>query len=102
MIKYVYTVYDTETLLFSTPFFHKSVVEAVRDFVHAASVADSPIALYPDAFKLFEIATFDEESGLIDQYNQHKLVMNGNIAMARLQVRDDHEVSNVPPVQSRT
>lgn len=51
--------------LFSAPFTQKSVAEAVRSFASVANKEGSQISDYPNDFRLYRIAEFDEESGRV-------------------------------------
>lgn len=68
MKKVILCVKDTAARVFGTPFVVQAAAQGVRglrDEVNS-SEAKSDLARHPDDFELYEIGSFDEDSGLIE------------------------------------
>lgn len=74
MIQKVFAVYDSKACAFLQPFFSNSVGSAVRAFADASNEDKSPIARHPGDYQLYEIGTFDDNSGLLDAMVPTKLL----------------------------
>ena len=62
----IYTILDTVSEEYSTPFYSKNDDTAKRDFYN---VIDNPETLYgstPKDFKLYRVGSWDNETGLIN------------------------------------
>jgi len=67
MRKSIVVVKDTAARVFGTPFVVQAVAQAVRslrDEVNSKE-ATSDLARHPDDFELYEIGSFDEDTGVI-------------------------------------
>jgi len=62
-MKNVFSVYDTKAGVFSNPFFSTNKNTALRDFSSAYLDPASHISMYPHDFILYEIGTFNEDTG---------------------------------------
>lgn len=65
MLKYVYSVFDSKSRTFCNPFVSINQFTALRDFRSASNDPASDIAKYPEDFTLYQLASFDDESGLL-------------------------------------
>lgn len=79
MIMYVYSLRDSASALYGRPFFCVNVGHAVRGFSDQVNtpVVDgqqNDLFNHPDDFELFELGTFDDNTGLHDLYAQPKPV----------------------------
>lgn len=65
MIKVVCAVRDSASALFGQPFFVPSTAVAVRGFADAVRKAEdgSDLTKHPEDFILFELGSFDDETG---------------------------------------
>lgn len=72
MIQLVYAVYDSKAAVFATPFFVGAEALAVRAFARAANDKESQVGSFPEDFTLFQLATYNDESGVIMPLEQHK------------------------------
>lgn len=63
MLKLIYTILDTKAAAYLPPFYMRSNGEALRAFSDEISNGDSQIAKHPEDFILFQIGTFDEQTG---------------------------------------
>lgn len=66
MIFKVFSVYDSKALVYASPFFSQSVGAAVRAFGDAANDPNVPFAKHPGDYQLYEIGTFDDNTGVMD------------------------------------
>lgn len=64
MIKVVCSVYDLKAAVFSNPFYAPNVPVAKRDFAYAVTDQSTGISRNPEDYSLFQVATFDDESGV--------------------------------------
>lgn len=70
MERFLYSVFDAKSRVFSIPFTSVNKFTALRDFNSAASDPQSDINRYPEDYSLYELARFDDESGLIAPHPQ--------------------------------
>lgn len=68
----VVAVRDRAVQAFSRPFFVPSIAAAVRSFTDEVNrnAEDNPMNKHPDDYELWELAWFDEESGLFGAIDQ--------------------------------
>jgi len=74
MIKKVFSVYDLKACMYLQPFFDGSSGSAIRAFGDAAQDGKCPIALHPSDYQLFELGTFDDNSGALTSILPMKLL----------------------------
>lgn len=75
MIQKVFGVRDTKSLAFLQPFFSISTGSAVRAFSDAVNESgSSPLAKHPDDYLLYELASFDDESGAFENVSPIKML----------------------------
>lgn len=67
MIKKIFTVYDAKAESYGPIFVHRNRWEALRAFSDASNSnsQESLLAKHPDDFTLFEVGTYNEETGEI-------------------------------------
>ncbi|AXH74860.1 MAG: nonstructural protein [Microviridae sp.] len=68
MQKRLFSIYDSKAKVFSAPFTSINSATAIRDFQRAACDPSSDICNFPEDYTLFEMASFDDNTGVID-YN---------------------------------
>lgn len=61
----VFSVYDLKACAYLQPFFSGNAGSAIRAFEDAVGDAKSPIAKHPSDYQLFELGTWDDNSGAI-------------------------------------
>ncbi len=66
MIYGVYSIYDSAAGVFTAPTIDISDASAVRSFQQALANSGSIMNFKPDDFDLYQIGTFDVESGFLD------------------------------------
>lgn len=66
----IFTVYDSKTGIYCSPFYLKARGEALRSFIDTASgnSKDTLIASHPEDFTLFELGEYDDCTGTFDLY----------------------------------
>lgn len=64
MKKAVFSVYDNKAAVYSNPFYAVNVAVASRDFAQACNDRNSGLAIHPDDYSLYQVAVFDDDSGL--------------------------------------
>lgn len=65
MIKVMCSVFDSKAACFSNPFYSPNIPVATRDFSAACMDKNSGISRNPEDYSLFQVGTFDDESGLL-------------------------------------
>lgn len=70
---------DIKVEAFNTPFCTPSVGMAIRGFTDAVnnSNKDSDVSKHPKDFDLFQLGTYNDEDGQIEQFQQPKHIING-------------------------
>jgi hypothetical protein len=64
MLKVVCSVFDVKAAAYSNPFYAVNNSVATRDFRQACTDPASALSANPEDFSLYQVATFDDESGL--------------------------------------
>lgn len=62
----IYTIRDKKTDVYNTPFFQRSVEEAMRTIADAANDERTHLAKFPDDFEIYRLGSFNDNSGKID------------------------------------
>ena len=65
MKMFMFAVYDSCSKMYDRPFCGRSEGEAVRSFGDIASDADHPIGKHPEHFSLFEVGSYDDNTGVV-------------------------------------
>lgn len=67
----LYSIYDTGTNGYMLPFWQDHKTNAIRQFTTIVNRNDpnDKVCMYPEQFVLFEIATFDQRSGVITPHS---------------------------------
>lgn len=73
MIHRLFSVYDGKIKSFMRPFSDQHLGNALRSFEEACKEPSSPFAKYASDFVLYEIGTFDDETGTITAHNPIQL-----------------------------
>lgn len=79
MVYKMFSVYDTKAEAYMRPFVAQSTGAAIRSFSDEVNTGDkqSPLANHPEDFVLFEIAAWDEMTGVISVYEARKALGAG-------------------------
>lgn len=73
----VVSVYDRAMDAFARPFFVPALGAAIRAFQDEVNRAESPMCSHADDYDLFELGTFDEDSGKFQNLNEPRQVAIG-------------------------
>ncbi|AXH74677.1 MAG: nonstructural protein [Microviridae sp.] len=65
MQKSIFSVFDSKASVFATPFTSTNTATATRDFSRACNDPQSDLSAFPEDYFLYQIATFDDQTGLI-------------------------------------
>lgn len=71
MLLNMFAVYDAKANAFIQPFFLPNKAMAIRTFSECANNPKHQFCLHPSDFTLFELGTFDNETGLIETLPAH-------------------------------
>ena len=71
VIHKVFAVYDDKTEFYTRPFLSLTTGEAVRDFRHSANDPVHKLCIHAGDFTLFEIGSYDDETGSFDPNAKH-------------------------------
>jgi len=72
MLLKIFTIYDSKTEAYMSPFFNQSTGGALRSFEEACRDENSTFHKYPSDFTLFEIGSFDDNTAQI-QFHDAKI-----------------------------
>lgn len=76
MKQYVYAIKDSKAGTFSNPFYSINRGTAERSFFQAGKDPQTTISQYPEDFALYELGTFDDQSGEFNTYVTPEFVSN--------------------------
>lgn len=65
----LYSVRDNKVNSYSPVFPSTSSVQATRDFERACNDANTQLNRYPSDFDLFQVGTFDDQTGVVTPIN---------------------------------
>lgn len=88
MIYGVYAIYDSAAHVFTAPTIDISDASAVRNFQQAISNSGSVMNFKPDDFSLYQIGTFDVETGDLEPFNPPSRLIVGSDGDYRKEVAD--------------
>lgn len=63
MILKIFAIRDNKAEAFNTPFFTPTKGLAIRSFQEAVNDKNTPFSKYPDDFTMFELGSFDDNTG---------------------------------------
>lgn len=81
MTNKIFTVYDSKVEAYLTPFTMRTLGEAVRAFTELVNDPKTQFNKYPGDYTLFEIATFNLDTGTI---TPHSVIINHGLAVEYL------------------
>lgn len=77
-MKIIITVLDTATQVFGQPQFMHTKGEATRSFSDIINAKESnALRDHPDDYEMYEIGTYDEQTGVITPHKKPKLINRG-------------------------
>lgn len=69
MKKLIYAVYDSKVESYLQPLFFQSKGEAMRSWQTAANDQNTMMCQHPEDFTLFELGSYDEQTGKFENHN---------------------------------
>lgn len=67
-MKKAFSVYDNKAGFYMAPFFLQSTAEGIRSFTDAANDPHIAISKHPEDYTLFELGSFDDQTGVFTQH----------------------------------
>lgn len=89
MIYGVYSIYDAAARVFTAPTIDISDGSAMRAFQQAIANSGSVMNFKPDDFSLYQVGTFDVETGRLDEWFPPSRIFVGSDGNLQKEVRDD-------------
>lgn len=74
----IYSIFDSAAGVFTAPTIDISDASAIRNFQQAIANSGSIMNFKPDDFSLYQIGTFDVESGIIDPWSPPSRLIVGS------------------------
>lgn len=68
----IYAVHDAAVAAYLTPFFCRTAAEAIRSFEAAVNAPDTRFNQAPADYTLFEIGTYEDNSGILTPHKTHQ------------------------------
>lgn len=90
----IFTVNDSKAALFLQPFFSRNAQTAKRSFSEAVNDAGHQFHKHAGDYTLFEIGSFDEETGVV---TPHKVQTNMGLATIFLEAPEMPNLSELFP-----
>lgn len=88
MIYGVYAIYDSAAHVFTAPTIDISDASAVRSFQQAIANSGSVMNFKPDDFSLYQVGTFDVETGELEPFTPPSRLIVGSDGDYRKEVAD--------------
>lgn len=78
MTKKLFCIYDAKSAVYPhPPFLANQVGEALRSFMDIVNDGKSALALHPEDYDMYELGSFNMETGLISAHSVPKLTAKG-------------------------
>lgn len=88
MIYGVYAIYDSAAHVFTAPTIDISDASAVRSFQQAIANSGSVMNFKPDDFSLYQVGTFDVETGELEPFTPPSRLVVGSDGDYRKEIAD--------------
>lgn len=88
MIYGVYAIYDSAAHVFTAPTIDISDASAVRSFQQAIANSGSVMNFKPDDFSLYQVGTFDVETGVLEPFTPPSRLIVGSDGDYRKEIVD--------------
>lgn len=88
MIYGVYAIYDSAAHVFTAPTIDISDASAVRSFQQALANSGSVMNFKPDDFSLYQVGTFDVETGELEPFTPPSRLIVGSDGDYRKEIAD--------------
>lgn len=85
MIQKVFSIWDETAELYSQPIVSQNAGTAIRSFIKAVNDGDptNNLGRFPHSFQLFEIGTWNDETGIIEMHEAKKALMGAHEALEK-------------------
>lgn len=70
----LYSLHDTKSQSFAQPFYCPNRAVAIRHYMAAREDESSLVSKFPGDFRLYELALFDDSTGVLEPHAQPVLV----------------------------
>lgn len=97
----VYAVHDCKADAYGSPMFLPTKGLALRGFSDACADAASPLAAHPGDYSLYEIGSFDPNSGLLTAVTPTKFVVSASSIVSLLHPAGPPAPRNAGPADGR-
>ena len=87
-MKKAFTIYDAKAECHSTPFFCDTVGLAIREMEQVVTDSKTSVSKYPEDFTLFEVGSYDPQSGRLSG-REALLPLGNGIEFARNALKDE-------------
>ena len=67
MIHKIYAIFDSKAEAYSLPFYYQHEGQALRTVIDWLNDPNTPYAKHPEDYTLFDLGTYDENTGTITQ-----------------------------------
>ncbi|UOF81151.1 DNA binding protein vP5 [Microviridae sp.] len=81
----VFTIYDSKSEVWGKPFYSQTTASGLRAFIDVVKDGQSEYNKFPNDFAIFEVAVWDDASGLMLPYEAKKSL---GLAVEYLGVKD--------------
>ena len=88
MIYGVYAIFDSAAHVFTAPTIDISDASAVRSFQQAIANSGSVMNFKPDDFSLYQVGTFDVETGALEPFTPPSRLIIGSAGDNRKEITD--------------
>lgn len=97
----IYTIYDSKAEAYLKPFFTTTKGLALRSFIDESNKPGSTLNMYPADYTLFELGTFEDDTGQITMHKAHE---NLGTALEHIRTPQDHSIppSNLQKLEGPT
>lgn len=74
----IFSIYDAKAKFFTQTIADKNSASAERNFKTAVNNKDTDFSRYPEDYQLFELGSFDNETGILSPHSVPILVCNAS------------------------
>lgn len=94
MISKMYSVYDVKSKLYQVPFHSHNDGHAIRCFTDMVRHEKSHLSRYPEDFILFNVGSFDDESGVISPLSRPIQIIVASECVVKTQLKEGLDKRN--------
>lgn len=77
MKQQVFSIMDSKVKVFAQPFYMRNAAEALRAWSNTINDPQTQFAKHPADYTLFEIGSYDDETGVIEMHQNYNNLGNG-------------------------